>query len=212
MCNISIFCIFVWQAQNDQCQSIGDADDAKWPPLTWEGQWKTIQVQLKTGLNVLHWKTIGIDTHSSARPVMIKSIRISGGSLNNHVFSEVFRRLVRLGSFPACCRQANVTPIPKGPPSSSDPNYRPISIASVLFKVFERLVTFQLGRFMERSVVFQPSSLIGYLRSVEKITQKLPFYTFYSISYYYICNVLSFVICFNYINFNSPYIATQCVC
>ena len=31
----------------------------------------------------------------------------------------VFRRLVRQGSFPACWRQANVTPIPKGPPSSS---------------------------------------------------------------------------------------------
>ena len=31
--------------------------------------------------------------------------------------SVVFRRLVRLGSFPACMRQANVTPIPKGPSS-----------------------------------------------------------------------------------------------
>ena len=31
----------------------------------------------------------------------------------------VFRRLVRLGRLPACCRQANITPIPKGPPSSS---------------------------------------------------------------------------------------------
>ena len=33
--------------------------------------------------------------------------------------SVVFWRLVRLGSFPACWRQANVTPIPKGAPSSS---------------------------------------------------------------------------------------------
>ena len=37
--------------------------------------------------------------------------------------SVVFRQLVRLGSFPACRRQANVTPIPKGPPSSSAANY-----------------------------------------------------------------------------------------
>ena len=37
--------------------------------------------------------------------------------------SIVFRRLVRLGSFPACWRQAKVTPIPKGPPSSSVANY-----------------------------------------------------------------------------------------
>ena len=39
----------------------------------------------------------------------------------------VFRRLLRLGSFPVCWRVANVTPIPKGPPSSIVANYRPIS-------------------------------------------------------------------------------------
>ena len=50
--------------------------------------------------------------------------------------SVVFRRRVRLGSFPACCRQANVTQIPKGPPSSSVANYRPISITSVLSKLY----------------------------------------------------------------------------
>ena len=59
--------------------------------------------------------------------------------------SVVFRRLVRLGSFPACRRQANITPIPKGPPSSSVANYRPISITSLLSKVFERLVSVRLG-------------------------------------------------------------------
>ena len=37
--------------------------------------------------------------------------------------SVVFRQLDRLGSFPACWRQTNVTPIPKGPPSSSVANY-----------------------------------------------------------------------------------------
>ena len=57
--------------------------------------------------------------------------------------SVVFRRLVRLGSFPACWRQANVTPILKGPPSSVA-NYRPISITSVLSKVFEHLVSVRL--------------------------------------------------------------------
>ena len=65
--------------------------------------------------------------------------------------SLVFRRLVRPGSFSACWRQANVTPIPKGPPSSSVANYRPISITLVLSKVFECLVSVRLGRFMERS-------------------------------------------------------------
>ena len=37
--------------------------------------------------------------------------------------SVVFRRLACLGSFPAYWRQANVTPIPKGPPSSTVANY-----------------------------------------------------------------------------------------
>ena len=58
--------------------------------------------------------------------------------------SVVFRRLVRLGSFPASWRQANVTPIPKGPPSSSVANYRPISITSELSNVFERLASVRL--------------------------------------------------------------------
>ena len=67
--------------------------------------------------------------------------------------SVVFWRLVRLGHFPSCWRQANVTPILKGPPSSSVANYRPISITSVLSKVFERLVSVRFGQFMERSGV-----------------------------------------------------------
>ena len=62
-------------------------------------------------------------------------------------------RIVCLGSFPACWRQANVTPIPKGPQFSSVANYRPISITSVLSRPIERLVSVRLGRFVERSGV-----------------------------------------------------------
>ena len=73
-----------------------------------------------------------------------------------------FRRRVRLGSCLACWRQANVTPIPKGPPSSSVANYRPISKTSVLYKVFESLVSVRFGRFMERSGVLSTTQfLIG---------------------------------------------------
>ena len=52
----------------------------------------------------------------------------------------VLRRLLRLGSFPLCWRVANVTQIPKGPPSSSASNYTPISLTPILSKVFERMV------------------------------------------------------------------------
>ena len=61
----------------------------------------------------------------------------------------IFRRLLRLGSFPVCWRVANVTPIPKGPPSSSVSNYRPISLTPILSRVFERLVSVRLAHFME---------------------------------------------------------------
>ena len=50
-------------------------------------------------------------------------------------FSIVFLQILRLGSFPGLLEQTNVTPIPKGTPSSSVTNYRrpllPISITPV---------------------------------------------------------------------------------
>ena len=79
--------------------------------------------------------------------------------------SVVCRRLVRLGSFKACWRQANVTHIPKGPSSSSVANYRPISITSVLSMVFERLVSVRLGRFMDRSGVL-PTTKFAYRKGL----------------------------------------------
>ena len=79
--------------------------------------------------------------------------------------SVVFWQLVRLGSFPACWRQANVTPIPKGPPSCSVANYRPISITSVLSKVFECLVSVRLGLFMECSGVL-PTTQFAYRKGL----------------------------------------------
>ena len=80
--------------------------------------------------------------------------------------SVVFWRLVRLGSFPASWRQANITPIPKGPPSSSVANYRPISITSVLSKVFERLVSVRFGRFMKRIGVL-PTTQFAYRKGLD---------------------------------------------
>ena len=82
----------------------------------------------------------------------------------------VFRRLVRLGSFLACWRQSNVTPFPKGPPASSVANYRPISITSVLSKVFQRLVSVRLGRLMERSGVL-PTTQFAYRKGLAESLQ-----------------------------------------
>jgi hypothetical protein len=59
--------------------------------------------------------------------------------------------MLRQGSFPQCWRIAHVTPIPKGSSSPSPSQYRPISITSVLSKVYERLIASRLGSFLERS-------------------------------------------------------------
>ena len=67
--------------------------------------------------------------------------------------SRLFRRSLRSGEFPLEWRIADVTPIPKGPLSALVCNYRPILIAPVLSKVFERLISLRFGRFLESSRV-----------------------------------------------------------
>ena len=65
--------------------------------------------------------------------------------------SALFRILVRKGSFPIEWRNANITPIPKGPLSSNPSDYRPISITPVLSKVFEKLIACRLSKYLETS-------------------------------------------------------------
>ena len=80
-------------------------------------------------------------------------------------FSVVFWRLLRVSSFPACWRVANVTPIPKGPPSFSVANYRQISTTLILSKVYERLVLVRLGRFIECRGVL-PTTQCAYMKGL----------------------------------------------
>ena len=62
-------------------------------------------------------------------------------------------------------RVAYVTSIPKGPPSSSASNYRPISITPILSKRFERLVSVPLVRFMESRGVL-PTTQFAYRKGL----------------------------------------------
>ena len=79
--------------------------------------------------------------------------------------SVLFQRLVCLSSFPACWRQANVTPIPKDPPSSFVANYRLISKTSVIqycLRCLSAWCRFVLDDLWNAVVSFQlPSLLIG---------------------------------------------------
>ena len=92
----------------------------------------------------------------------------------------VFRRFFRLGSFPVCWRVANVTPIPKGPPSYSASNYRPISLTPILSKVLECLVSVRLGRFMECRGVL-PTTQFTYRKGLGTCDALLVWHTAYRV-------------------------------
>ena len=78
---------------------------------------------------------------------------------------RIFRRLIAGGSFPRCWRKANITAIPKGAPSPDVAEYRPISITPVLSKVFERLVSGKISRFLETSGLL-PAAQFAYRKGL----------------------------------------------
>ena len=65
--------------------------------------------------------------------------------------TAMFRSLMRKGSFPLDWRSAHITPIPKGSLSSSPTDYQPISITPVISKVFEKLISSRLSKYLESS-------------------------------------------------------------
>ena len=80
--------------------------------------------------------------------------------------SIIFRRLIRLGSFPECLRSANITVIPKGTPSPDRDNCRHISITPILSKVYEKLVSQSCPAFSRNMVYCMLFSLlIGKVRA-----------------------------------------------
>uniref|UniRef100_T1J4E8 MRH domain-containing protein n=1 Tax=Strigamia maritima TaxID=126957 RepID=T1J4E8_STRMM len=71
----------LFQFENDKCQSAPNAQQNRFPSMTDGTEWKKATVQLKKGLNVLHWKTIGITSDQDEQrnnPVLIKKIEIYG--------------------------------------------------------------------------------------------------------------------------------------
>ena len=64
---------------------------------------------------------LDLDPYDGTDPLRMFSLFLKRTDVMAPCLSVVFRCLVRLGSFPACWRQANGTPILKGPPSSLVP-------------------------------------------------------------------------------------------
>ena len=69
-------------------------------------------------------------------------------------FAKVLRILLRCGLFPECWREANITSIPKGAPSSVVTEYRPISITPVLLKVYEKVISCRMISHLIHESVF----------------------------------------------------------
>ena len=75
---------------------------------------------------------LDLDPYGGTDPLDIFPLFLRTADVMAPRLSVVFWRLVRLDCFPTSLRQANVTPILKGSPSSSVANYRQISTTSVL--------------------------------------------------------------------------------
>lgn len=96
--------MFGSQVQNEQCQEMAQSDDQKWIKVTSNGEWGThtvsswfclfvlvgccksccsvrvsVQVSLKSGTNILYWRTTGILVGGKmVKPVVLKNIQIEG--------------------------------------------------------------------------------------------------------------------------------------
>ena len=80
--------------------------------------------------------------------------------------AKIFRDLLKAGSFPACWRTANITPIPKGSsPTQFPSDYRPISITPIISKIFERLISRRLYSFIEANDLL-PNSQFGFRKGL----------------------------------------------
>ncbi|KAB5541997.1 hypothetical protein PHYPO_G00086360 [Pangasianodon hypophthalmus] len=85
---------FEFFIQNDQCQEMDQSADQKWIKLTSNGEWGTHTVNLKSGTNILYWRTTGILLGGKpVKPVLLKNIQIEGVAYTSECF------LCRPGTF-----------------------------------------------------------------------------------------------------------------
>ncbi|XP_026167985.1 UPF0577 protein KIAA1324-like isoform X1 [Mastacembelus armatus] len=79
--------LFEFFIQNDQCQEMDQFADAKWLKLTNHGEWATHTVNLKSGTNILYWRTGGVLMGTKVvKPVLLKNIQIEGVAYTSECF------------------------------------------------------------------------------------------------------------------------------
>ncbi|XP_035282980.1 endosome/lysosome-associated apoptosis and autophagy regulator family member 2 isoform X1 [Anguilla anguilla] len=78
---------FEFFIQNDQCQEMDQTSDKKWIKLTNSGEWGNHTVDLKSGTNILYWRTTGVLLGSKIiKPVLLKNIQIEGVAYTSECF------------------------------------------------------------------------------------------------------------------------------
>uniref|UniRef100_A0A672J1D1 Si:dkey-153k10.9 n=1 Tax=Salarias fasciatus TaxID=181472 RepID=A0A672J1D1_SALFA len=78
---------FEFYVQNEQCQEMAQTDDQKWIKITNNGEWDTHTVNLKSGTNILYWRTTGILVGGKmVKPVLLKTIQIEGVAYTSECF------------------------------------------------------------------------------------------------------------------------------
>ena len=65
------------------------------------------------------------------------------------ILSKMFNLSLKTCTFPTCWKQAVVVPVPKKGDLTSAANYRPISLLSVVGKIFERILNEQIWKHLE---------------------------------------------------------------
>ncbi|MEQ2199640.1 Endosome/lysosome-associated apoptosis and autophagy regulator member 2 [Xenoophorus captivus] len=79
--------LFEFYVQNEQCQEMSQTDDQKWIAITSSGEWGTHTVNLKSGTNILYWRTTGILVGGKmVKPVLLKNIQIEGVAYTSECF------------------------------------------------------------------------------------------------------------------------------
>ncbi|KAE8616447.1 hypothetical protein XENTR_v10008810 [Xenopus tropicalis] len=77
---------FEFFIQNDQCQEMSSSSD-KWVKLSDNSDWMHHMVPLKSGTNILYWRTTGILMGTKVvKPVLIKNITIEGVAYTSECF------------------------------------------------------------------------------------------------------------------------------
>ncbi|XP_067282996.1 UPF0577 protein KIAA1324-like homolog isoform X1 [Pseudorasbora parva] len=78
---------FEFFIQNDQCQEMDQTGSEKWIKLTTSGEWGTHTVNLKSGTNILYWRTTGMLLGGKpVKPVLLKNIQIEGVAYTSECF------------------------------------------------------------------------------------------------------------------------------